>query len=148
MSLPMSSFGPLPKVARGKGREFTLHEQHEIISYCEEVLAKGHKITNKALCEWVNSKFNNFASPLTIGRLLKRKVLVIFIGVGDVGASKRVKKAQCPEVEMVTFNWFLRMQENGVALLDDLVVASAKRFYALLPRDENEKELQFLNGWI
>ena len=49
---------------------------------------------------------------------------------------------------MVTFNWFLRMQENGVALSDDLVIASAKRFYALLPRDENEKELQFLNGLI
>lgn len=42
---------------------------------------------------------------------------------------------------MVTFNWFLRMQKNGVALPDDLIIALAKRLYALLSRDENEKEL-------
>ena len=40
------------------------------------------------------------------------------------------------------------MQENNVALSDDLVVAIAKRFYALLPRGANEKELQFSHGWV
>ena len=85
---------------------------------------------------------------MTIGRLLKQKASVTSIGVGDLGASKRVRKAQCPEVETTTFSWFTRMQENGVALSDDLVIAAAKRLYALLPRDESEKELQFSNGWV
>ena len=40
------------------------------------------------------------------------------------------------------------MQENNVALSDDLVVAAAKRFYALLYRGANEKELQFSHGWV
>ena len=78
-------------VTSSKGCEFTLHEQQKIISYYEEVFAKGHKIINKTLFEWANGKFNNFASPLTIGRLLKRKASVISIGVDDVVASKRVR---------------------------------------------------------
>ena len=53
-----------------KRREFTLHEQHEINSYQEEIFVAGHKISNKALGEWANAKFNNSASALTIGRLL------------------------------------------------------------------------------
>jgi len=41
----------------------------------------------------------------------------------------------------------MTMQENNVALSDDLVVAAAKRFYALIPRGANE-ELQFSHGWL
>ena len=51
-------------------------------------------------------------------------------------------------MEEATFTWFTTMQENNVALSDDLVVAAAKRFYALLPRGANEKELQFSHGWM
>jgi hypothetical protein len=83
---------------------------------------------------------------------------------------KCIKKAQCPEVEEATFTWFMTMQENSVALSDDIVIAAAKRFYAMIPRvpnenDDiviaaakrfytmiprvpNEKELQFSHGWL
>ena len=50
-------------------------------------------------------------------------------------------------MEEATFTWFITMQENNVALSDDLIVAAAKRFYALLPRGAN-KELQFSHGWV
>ena len=40
------------------------------------------------------------------------------------------------------------MQENNVALSDDLVVVAAKRFYALLPKGANKKELHFSHGWV
>ena len=40
------------------------------------------------------------------------------------------------------------MQENNVALSYDLVVAATKRFYALLSRDANKKELQFSLRWV
>ena len=47
-----------------------------------------------------------------------------------------------------TFTWFMTIQENNVALSDDLVVAATKRFYALLPRGVNEKDLQFSLRWV
>jgi hypothetical protein len=59
-----------------------------------------------------------------------------------------MRKVQCPELEATTFNWFTRMEEKGVALLDDLLVAAAKRLYELLPSDAREKELQFSSGSI
>ena len=93
-----------------------------------------------------NAKFNNFAFALTIGRLLKRKASIIAADVGMSGASKRMRKAQCPELEATTSDWFTRMEEKGVALLDDLLVAAAKRLYELLPSDAREKELQFSSG--
>jgi hypothetical protein len=40
------------------------------------------------------------------------------------------------------------MQENSVALSDDIVIAVAKRFYAMIPRVPNEKELQFSHEWL
>ena len=116
MSLHVSVVGTRPKVATMKRREFTLQEQHEIISYQEEVFVAGHKILNKALGEWANVKFNNLAFALTIGRLLKWKASIIATDVDTSGASKRRRKAQCPELEVATFDWFTRMEEKGVAL--------------------------------
>ena len=40
------------------------------------------------------------------------------------------------------------MQERGATISDDLVIATTKRFYALVPRDPSEKELQFSYGWL
>ena len=40
------------------------------------------------------------------------------------------------------------MQENNIALSNDLVVAATKRLYALFPRGANEKELQFSHRWV
>ena len=62
------------------------------------------------------------------------------------GASKRMRKAQCPELDATTFDWFTRMEEKGVALSDDLLVVAAKRLYELLPSDAREKELQISSG--
>jgi hypothetical protein len=42
----------------------------------------------------------------------------------------------------------MTMQENSVALSDDIVIAVAKRFYAMIPRVPNEKELQFSHEWL
>ena len=52
MSLLISVVGTRPKVAAMKRCEFTVQEQHEIISYQQEVFVVGHKILNKALDEW------------------------------------------------------------------------------------------------
>ena len=85
---------------------------------------------------------------MNIGRVVKRKEYFSGLDVGHLNDSKRLQKSQCPEVEEATFTWFMTMQENNVALFDNLVVAAAKRFYALLPRGANEKELQFSHGWV
>jgi hypothetical protein len=42
----------------------------------------------------------------------------------------------------------MTMQENSVALSGNIVIAAAKRFYAMIPRFPNEKELQFSHGWL
>lgn len=131
-----------------KGHEFTLEQKQEIIQYRETVLASGGKITNRALTAWANAHFQVNASEMNIGRIVKRKEHFSGLYVGHLGDSKRLRKSQCPEVEEATFTWFTTMQENNVALSDDLVVAAAKRFYALLPRGANEKELQFSHGWV
>jgi hypothetical protein len=112
------------------------------------IFAAGHKISNKALGEWTNAKFNNSAYALTIGRLLKRKASVIAVDVGILGASKCMRKAQCPKLEATTLDWYTRMEEKTAALSDDLLVAAARRLYELLPSDIREKELQFSSGWI
>ena len=40
------------------------------------------------------------------------------------------------------------MQENNVALSNDLVVAAVKKFHVLLLRGANKKELQFSHEWV
>jgi hypothetical protein len=131
-----------------KGHEFTLEQKQEIIQYRETVLTSGGKITNRALTAWANAHFQVNASEMNIGRIIKRKEHFSGLDVGHLGDSKRLRKSQCPEVEEATFTWFTTMQENNVAISDDLVVAATKRFYALLPRSANEKELQFSHGWV
>ena len=42
----------------------------------------------------------------------------------------------------------MTMQENSIALLDDIVIVAVKRFYAMMPRIPNEKELQFSHRWL
>ena len=84
---------------------------------------------------------------MNIGRILKQKEHFSGLDLRHFSNSKRLQKSQCLEVEEATFTWFTTMQENNVALSDDLVVAAVKRFYALLPRGAN-KELQFSHGWV
>jgi hypothetical protein len=52
---------------------------------------------NRALIEWANSTFHG------ISRLLKQKDVLRDMNVEQMGDSKRIKKAQCPEVEEATF---------------------------------------------
>ena len=131
-----------------KGHEFTLEQKQEIIQHRESILASGGKITNRALTAWANAHFQVNVSEMNIGRIIKRKEEFSGLDVAHLGDSKRMRKSEYPEVEEATFNWFTTMQENNVALSDDLVVAAAKRFYALIPRGSNEKELQFSHGWV
>ena len=94
------------------------------------------------MTEWANTKFGASVSQMTMGRILNKKASLTTFDVGHLGDSKRIRKVQCPEVELATYNWVITMQENGATLSDDLVVATAKRFYALQPRDPSAKELQ------
>ena len=114
--------------AMAKGHEFTLEQKQEIIQYHEIVLASGGKITNRALTAYANADFQVNASEMNIGRIVKRKEHFSGLNVGHLSDSKHVRKSQCPEVEEATFTWFTIMQENNVALADDLVVVAAKRF--------------------
>jgi hypothetical protein len=58
---------------------------------------------NRALIEWANSTFHGTASEMSISRLLKQKDVLRDMNVEQMGDSKRIKKAQCPEVEEATF---------------------------------------------
>ena len=40
------------------------------------------------------------------------------------------------------------MLERGVSLSDDLIIAAAKKFYELTPRESSEKVLNFSSGWV
>ena len=131
-----------------KDHEFTLEQKQEIIQYRETVLASGGKIINRALTVLANAHFQVNVSEMNIGRIVKQKEHFSGFDVGHLNDSKRLRNSQCPEVEEVTFTWFTTMQENNVALSDDLVVAAAKRFYALLLRGANKKELQFSHRWV
>ena len=133
--------------AMAKGHEFMLEQKQEITQYHETMLASGGKITNTALTMWANAYFQVNASKMNIERIVKQKKHFSGLDVGHLGDSKRFQKSQCLEVEEATFTWLTTMQENNVALSDDLVVVAAKRFFALLPRGANEKELQFSHGW-
>ena len=106
------------------------------------------KITNRALTVWANVHFQVNASQMNIGRIVKQKEHFSGLDVGHLGDSKHLQNSQCPKVKEATFTWFMTMQENNVALSNDLVVAIAKRFYALLPRGANKKELQFSHRWV
>ena len=112
------------------------------------MLASGGKITNRALTTWANAHFQVNTSKMNFGRIVKQKEYFSGLDVGHLSDSKRLRKSQCPKVEEATFTWFTTMQENNVALSDDLVVDVAKKFYALLPRGTNKKELQFSHGWV
>ena len=105
-------------------------------------------MSNKVFTEWANSTFHGTASEMSTSRLLKWKDVLRDMNVEHMGYSKSIKKAQCPEVEEATFIWFMTMQENSVALSNDIVIAAAKRFYTIIPRVPNEKELQFSHGWL
>ena len=107
------------------------------------MLASCGKITNRALTMWANAHFKINVLEMNIGRIVKQKEHFSGLDVGHLNDSKRLQKSQCQEVEEATFTWFTIIQENNVALFDDLMVVAAKRFYALLPRGANEKELQF-----
>jgi hypothetical protein len=132
----------------GKDHEFTLVQKQEIIQCHERLLANGQKMSNKALIEWAYSTFHGSAQKMSISRLLTRKDVLSDMNVEYMGDSKRIKKAQCPKVEEATFTWFMTMQDNSVVLPDDIVIVAAKRFYAMIPRVPNEKELQFSHGWL
>ena len=129
-----------------KDHEFTLEQKQEIIQYRETMLASGGKITNRELTTWANAHFQINAFEMNIGRIVKQKEHFSGLDIGHLGDFKRLRESQCPEVEEATFTWFSTMQKNTVALSNDLVVAVAKRFYALFPRGANEKELQFSHG--
>ena len=93
------------------------------------MLASGGKITNRALTAWANAHFQVNVSEMNIGRIVKRKEHFSGLDVEHLGDSKCLRKSQCSKVEEATFTWFTTMQENNIALSDDLMVAAAKRFY-------------------
>jgi hypothetical protein len=66
-------------------------------------------MSNKALTEWANSTFHGTALKMSISRLLKRKEVLRDMIVEHMGDLKRIKKAQCPQVEEATFTWFMTM---------------------------------------
>ena len=109
--------------AMAKDHEFILEQNQKIVQYRETVLASGGKITNRALTAWANVHFQVNAFEMNIGRIVKKKEHFSGLDVGHLGDSKCLRKSQCPEVEEATFTWFTTMQENNVALSDDLVVA-------------------------
>ena len=84
-----------------KGHEFTLEQKHEIIQYCEIVLASGKKIINRALTMWANAHFQVNASKINIGRIVKQKEHFSGLDVGHLGDSKHLQKSQCPEVGVI-----------------------------------------------
>ena len=127
----------------GRSREFSFKEKQEIISHHESLLASRQNMSNKALTEWANVKYGTSVSQMTIGRLLKRKGELTTFDVGHLAHTECIRKVQCPKVKQATFNWVITMQERSATISDDLVIATAKRFYALVPRDPSEKELQF-----
>ena len=82
-------------------------------------------MTNRALTIWANAKFQTTLFEMSISRLLKKKEL-LNSATRPLTTTKRVRKVWCLEVEQVTLNWFIVMEEKGVILSDDLVIAIAK----------------------
>ena len=67
---------------------------------------------------------------MTISRLLKRKDL-LDVDVEAPQTIKRVRDVSCLEVQNAMFYWFTTMKENGATMIDDLVIAIAKKFYSV-----------------
>ena len=108
----------------------------------------GHKLTQKALTDWANAKYETSVSAMSIGKVLKKKEFLCKQDVGQFGEKRRLKKVQCPPVEDATFKWIIAMIEKGAILSDDLIIAAAQRFYYLIERDSSEKEHLFSASWV
>ena len=67
---------------------------------------------------------------MTISRLLKRKDL-LDVDVEAPQTIKRVRDVSCLEVQNAMFSWFTTMKEHGATMIDDLVIAIAKKFYSV-----------------
>ena len=93
------------------------------------------------MTEWVDIKFGASISQMTMGRILNKNASLTTFDVGHLGDSKRIRKVQCSEKELATYNWVTTMQENGATMFDDLVIATTKRFNALRLSDPSAKEL-------
>src|ERR1700737_23906 len=130
-----------------KASEFSLAQKKKILLYRQSHVESGQRISNRALTLWANAKFQASSSEMSISRLLKRKDL-LDLDIEAPPTIKRDRKVYYPQVENATFSWFTLMQEHGAIITDDLLIATAKKFYNMSQKDPSQKELQFSNGWL
>ncbi|KAL2608336.1 hypothetical protein R1flu_026909 [Riccia fluitans] len=112
--------------------ELTMAERIQICRHHE-----GGRITNKALSLWASEKMGKPINEMMISRILIRKIELLG---SDVGSNrKHYRKPECPNLELISYSWFLTMQEANVTISDAMLIAKAKMLSNSVPRQEEEK---------
>ncbi|KAL2630229.1 hypothetical protein R1flu_014915 [Riccia fluitans] len=108
--------------------ELTMAERIQICRHHE-----GGRITNKALSLWASEKMGKPISEMMISRILIRKIELLG---SDVGSNrKHYRKPECPNLESISYSWFLTMQEANVTISDAMLIAKAKMLSNSVPRE-------------